>query len=127
MFHPTSSPTSQKRLMGSTRRSIWRSALVAVWGISPRPMIQGCSLPASTAVKIVRTTRVMSTTTHLLLGLLLALGLVLALRPRRRRPSWVIAELDRKAQQPYVPPESVGPMCHYSADVDPVSGPLIRR
>ena len=63
----------------------------------------------------------------ILLGLLLAVALVVALRPRRRRPSWVIAELDRKAQQPYVPPESVGPMCHYAADVDPVSGPLIRR
>ena len=63
----------------------------------------------------------------ILLGLLLAVALVVALRPRRRRPSWVIAELDRKAQQPYVPPESVGPMCHYAVDVDPVSGPLIRR
>lgn len=63
----------------------------------------------------------------ILLGLLLAVALVVALLPRRRRPSWVIAELDRKAQQPYVPPELTGPTCHYSADVDPVSGPLIRR
>lgn len=63
----------------------------------------------------------------ILLGLLLAVALVLALRPRRRRPSWVIAELDRKAQQPYVPPEPTGPTCRYSADVDPVSGTLIRR
>ena len=63
----------------------------------------------------------------ILLGLLLAVALVLALRPRRRRPSRVIAELDRKAQQPYVPPEPTGPTCRYSADVDPISGPLIRR
>lgn len=62
----------------------------------------------------------------ILLGLLLAVALVVATRPRRRRPSAVIEELDRKAQQPYVPPEPVGPTCHYSADVDPVSGPLIR-
>ena len=63
----------------------------------------------------------------ILLGLLLAVALVVALWPRRRRPSWVIEELDRKAQQPSMPPESVGPMCHHSADVNPVSGPLIRR
>ena len=63
----------------------------------------------------------------ILLGLLLAVALVVALWPRRRRPSWVIVELDRKAQQPYVPPEPTGPTCRYSADVDPVSGPLIRR
>ena len=69
----------------------------------------------------------MSTTTYLLLALGLAVALVLALRPRGRRPSWVIAELDRKAQQPYVPPEPTGPTCHYAADVDPISGPLIRR
>ena len=69
----------------------------------------------------------MSTTTYLLLALGLVVALVLALRPRRRRPSWVIEELDRKAQQPSMPPESVGPTCHYSADVDPISGPLIRR
>ncbi len=60
-----------------------------------------------------------------LLALGLVVALVLALRPRRRRPSWVIAELDRKAQQPYVPPELTGPTCHYSADVDPISGSLI--
>lgn len=63
----------------------------------------------------------------ILLGLLLAVALVVALLPRRRRPSAVIEELDRKAQQPSVPPEPPAPMCHYSADVDPVSGPLIRR
>ncbi len=59
----------------------------------------------------------MSTTTYLLL----------ALRPRRRRPSAVIEELDRKAQQPYVPPVPPAPTCHYGADVDPISGHLIRR
>lgn len=59
--------------------------------------------------------------------ILLALGLVVALWPRRRRPSWVIAELDRKAQQPYVPPEPTGPTCRYSAEVDPIGGTLIRR
>lgn len=63
----------------------------------------------------------------ILLALGLAVALVLALRPRRRRPSAVIEELDRKAQQPYVPPEPTGPMCHYSADVDPIGGTLIRR
>ena len=62
-----------------------------------------------------------------LLGLGLVVTLVLALRPRRRRPSAVIEELDRKAQQPSVPPEPPAPTCHYSADVDPISGPLIRR
>lgn len=63
----------------------------------------------------------------ILLGLLLAVALVVALRPRRRRPSWVIEELDRKAQQPSMPPEPPAPTCHYGADVDPISGPLIRR
>ena len=63
----------------------------------------------------------------ILLGLLLAVALVVALLPRRRRPSAVIEELDRKAQQPYVPPLPPAPTCLYSADVHPISGPLIRR
>lgn len=63
----------------------------------------------------------------ILLGLLLAVALVVALWPRRRRPSWVIEELDRKAQQPLVPPEPTGPTCRYSAEVDPIGGTLIRR
>lgn len=44
----------------------------------------------------------MNATTYLLLAFGLAVVLVVVRRSRHRRPSWVVEELDRKAQLPHI-------------------------